>query len=138
MASAECNYGIHDKEILVIIRALQEYRAELEGLQREERFDIFNRALEYFMTTKALNSRQANWAEYLSRFHFMTRYMIRYRLGTGNTLVDALSRREDIVQQQGMAKEARKQTLLPAECLDPRIQEDLANMAMSEDLRGSL
>jgi hypothetical protein len=34
MAPAECNYGIHDKEILAIIRALQEYIAELEGLQR--------------------------------------------------------------------------------------------------------
>jgi hypothetical protein len=70
----------------------QEYRAELEGLQREDRFDIFTdrRALEYFMTTKALNPRQANRAEYLSRF----RFMIRYRPGIGNT-----SRREEIVQQ---------------------------------------
>jgi RNase H-like domain found in reverse transcriptase len=92
MAPAECNYGIHDKEMLAIIRALQEYRAELEGLQREDRFDIFTdrRALEYFMTTKALNPRQANRAEYLSRF----RFMIRYRPGIGNT-----SRREEIVQQ---------------------------------------
>jgi hypothetical protein len=40
-APAECNYGIHNKEMPAIIRALQEYRAELEGLQREERFDIF-------------------------------------------------------------------------------------------------
>ena len=49
MAPAECNYGIHDKEMLAIIRALQEYRAELEDLQRKERFDIFtdHRALEY-------------------------------------------------------------------------------------------
>jgi transposase InsO family protein len=127
MAPAECNYGIHDKEILAIIRALQEYRAELEGLQREERFDILtdHRALEYFMTTKALNSRQANWAEYLSRFHFM----IRYRPGKGNTLADALSRREDAVQQQNVVKkEAREQTLLPAECLDPKILEELAEI----------
>jgi RNase H-like domain found in reverse transcriptase len=72
MAPAECNYGIHDKEMLAIIRALQEYIADLEGLQREERFDIFtdHRVLEYFMTSKALNSRQANWSEYLFRFHF--------------------------------------------------------------------
>ena len=58
IAPAEYNYGIHDKEMLAIIRALQEYRAELEGLQREEQFDIFtdHRALEYFMTTKALHS----------------------------------------------------------------------------------
>jgi hypothetical protein len=127
MAPAECNYGIHDKEMLAIIRVLQEYRAELEGLQREERFDILtdHRALEYFMTTKALNSRQANWAENLSRFYFM----IRYRPGKGNTLADALSRREDAVQQQNVVKKgAREQTLLPAECLDPKVPEELAEI----------
>jgi len=54
MAPAECNYAIHDKEMLAIIRSLQEYRAELEGLQKSERFEILtdHRALEYFMTTK--------------------------------------------------------------------------------------
>ena len=60
-SDAECNYGIHDKEMLAIIRALQEWRAELEGLQLRKRFDIYtdHRALEYFMTTKKLNARQA-------------------------------------------------------------------------------
>ena len=33
MASVECNYEIHDKEMLAIIRALEEWRAELEGLE---------------------------------------------------------------------------------------------------------
>ena len=32
MAPAECNYEIHDKEILAIIRALEHWRVELEGL----------------------------------------------------------------------------------------------------------
>lgn len=68
MSDAECNYEIHDKEILVIIRALQEWHAELEGLQLRERFDIYtnHRALENFMTTKKLNAREARWAEFLS------------------------------------------------------------------------
>jgi hypothetical protein len=30
--SAECNYLIHNKELLAIVRAFEEYRAELEGL----------------------------------------------------------------------------------------------------------
>ena len=48
MAPAECNYDIHDKEMLAIIRALEEWRAELEGLQTEGRFDVLtdHRALE--------------------------------------------------------------------------------------------
>ena len=74
MAPAECNYAIHDKEMLAIIRSLQEYRAELEGLQKSERFEILtdHRALEYFMTTKVLNFRQASWAEKLSRFTLLS------------------------------------------------------------------
>lgn len=32
MSDPERNYEIHDKEMLAIIRALQEWRAELEGL----------------------------------------------------------------------------------------------------------
>ena len=31
MAPAECNYEIHDKEMLAIIRSLSQWRAELQG-----------------------------------------------------------------------------------------------------------
>jgi len=73
MAPAECNYAIHDKELLAIIRALEEWRPELEGLQQEDPFDILTDhwALEYFMTTKVLTLWQVKWAEYLTWFHFM-------------------------------------------------------------------
>ena len=36
MSDAKQNYEIHDKEILAIIQALQEWQAELEGLQIKE------------------------------------------------------------------------------------------------------
>lgn len=54
MSGTEKNYEIHDKEMLAIIRSLQEWHAELEGLQLRERFSIYtdHRSLEYFMTTK--------------------------------------------------------------------------------------
>jgi hypothetical protein len=108
MAPAECNYAIHDKELLAIVRALTEWRAELEGLR--SRFDILtdHRALEYFMTTKKLNSRQANWAELLTRYNFI----IRYRPGTQNPLADALSRREADVEAQNQTKDAHRTQLL--------------------------
>ncbi|EEP80497.1 predicted protein [Uncinocarpus reesii 1704] len=38
MALAECNYPIHDKEMLAIIRAFQEWRVEPTGVQ--SRFDV--------------------------------------------------------------------------------------------------
>ena len=46
--------------MLAIILALEEWRAELEGLQLEP-FSIYSdhKALEYFITTKKLSARQA-------------------------------------------------------------------------------
>jgi transposase InsO family protein len=91
MVPAEQNYDIHDKEMLAIIQAFKEWRAELSGLK--ERFDVYtdHHALEYFMTTKKLNARQARWAEFLPQFHFL----IRYRPGKENTLADALTRKDE-------------------------------------------
>jgi hypothetical protein len=82
--------------MLAIIRALEEWRAELEGLQAEHPFLIYSdhRALEYFMTTKKLSARQARWAEFLSRYHFT----LMYRAGTTNERADALSRKDEDVK----------------------------------------
>ena len=90
-------------------------------MQKSERFEVLtdHRALvEYFMTTKVLKSRQASWAEKISRFYFV----IRYRPGKNYALADALSRRQDVVNYQNEAKKKfRTQTLLLEECLDPQI-----------------
>ena len=61
MLPAEQNYEIHNKEMLAIIQALQEWCAELEGLQIKEHFQVLtdHQSLEYFMTTKKLNTQQA-------------------------------------------------------------------------------
>jgi enoyl-CoA hydratase/carnithine racemase len=92
--------------MLAIIRALEEWRAELEGLQTELLFLIYSdhRALEYFMTTKKLSARQARWAEFLSRYHFT----LMYRAGTANERADALSRKhEDVKSQEEAIKKYR-------------------------------
>ncbi|CEL11249.1 hypothetical protein ASPCAL14352 [Aspergillus calidoustus] len=92
MNDAEQNYDIHDQEMLAIVRSLTEWRAELVGLQRSERFEIWtdHQALEYFMTKRKLNRRQASWSKFISQFHFL----IKYRPGKENMLADALSRPE--------------------------------------------
>ena len=120
MTDTEKNYEIHDKEMLAIIRALQEWRAELEGLQLRQRFNILtdHKALEYFMTTKKLNARQARWAEFLSQFYFL----IRYRSGKQNMLADALSRHT----QKNQSDDHRVQTLLKADSLDQPIKAELS------------
>jgi transposase InsO family protein len=114
MTSAEFNYDIHDKEMLAIVAALKEWRAELVGLQREERFEILSDhlALQYFMTTKQLTGRQARWCELLHQYYFI----IKHRPGKENTLADALTRREGLkVDRKGQ----RAQLMLPKECLGP-------------------
>jgi transposase InsO family protein len=122
MAPAECNYEIHDKELLAIVRALDQWRAELEGVQSKIKIYTDHRALEYFMTKRLLTARQVRWLDILSRFDFE----IMYQPGKRNTKADALTRRkEDHDSQRKVILESRTQTLLKASQLDPRITADL-------------
>jgi hypothetical protein len=89
MAPAECNYEIHDKEMLAIVRALEHWRAELIGLQTQLPIYSDHKALEYFMTKRQLTARQARWAELLSQYNFR----IEYRTGKSNERADTLTRR---------------------------------------------
>jgi hypothetical protein len=58
MLAPEQNYKIHNKEMLVVVQALEEWQAELKGLQYKDYFSIYtdHQVLEYFMTTKKLNA----------------------------------------------------------------------------------
>ena len=107
MIPAELNYFIHDKELLAIVRALEEWEPELLSLQEPFVVVTDHRALEYFMTKQKLNARQARWAEYLSRFNFK----ITYRPGCENRAADALSRHSPSTDHD----EVRNVTLLPRE-----------------------
>jgi hypothetical protein len=57
MAPAECNYGIHDKEMFAIVRSLDQWRPELEGTAKKIQIFTDYKALEYFITTKQLTGR---------------------------------------------------------------------------------
>src|SRR5579862_4436921 len=134
MQPAELNYDIHDKEMLAIILSFEAWRAELEGLQHTP-FTVYSdhRALEYFMTTKKLSARQARWAEYLSRYHFL----LTYRTGRTNERADALSRkREDLLSQSQVMAANRTQILLPREKLTDEVVRDL-QLAPLEPFGGS-
>ena len=54
---AECNYKIYDKEMLAIVRYLEEWDVELRGVKE---FDIYidYKNLEYFITIRKLTERQ--------------------------------------------------------------------------------
>jgi hypothetical protein len=85
------NYKIHVKEMLAIIRAMKEWRHFLEGA--EHRFEVWtvHKNLQYFMTAKKLNRRQARWSLFLARFNFVMHHRPRKSMGKS----DALSRRAD-------------------------------------------
>jgi hypothetical protein len=106
----ECNYDIYDKELLAIIKALEEWRPELEG--SEEPFEIVtdHKNLQTFATTKQLSPRHMRWSEFLSRFNFR----IVYKPGTLNTRPDALSRKpEDVPHSETDDRlKARKRALI--------------------------
>jgi len=56
---AERNYEIHNREMLAIVRCLNEWRHLLEGAQNK--FEIWSdhKNLEYFMSSQKLNRKQA-------------------------------------------------------------------------------
>jgi len=55
LSLVEQNYEIHDKEMLTIICALEEWRHFLEGAQHPIEIWMDHKNLEYFMTAKKLN-----------------------------------------------------------------------------------
>lgn len=130
MAPAELNYEIHDKEMLAIVRALDHWRSELQGSSQKIEIYTDHKALEWFMSTKKLNARQARWAETLANFDFE----IMYHPGFKNGLADALTRREpDVLAQGAVKEEIRFKPLLKRgniskdlmENLDDKLQNDI-------------
>jgi hypothetical protein len=105
----ERNYDVHDKEMLGIIRALEAWRHYLEGAKHEVEIWTDHANLQYFMSAKKLNRRQARWALFLSRFNF---HLI-HKSGSLMKKADALSRRPD--HKKGVENDNKDITLLKPE-----------------------
>jgi len=91
LSSVEQNYEIHDKEMLAIIRVLEEWRHFLEGVTHPVEIWTDHKNLEYFMTAKKLNHCQARWSLYLARLDFL----LHHRPGCTMGKPDVLSRKAD-------------------------------------------
>ena len=122
-SAQECNYEIYDKELLAIIKALEEWRPELQGTDQPFEIITDHKNLQTFMTTKQLNQRQVRWAEFLSQFNFI----ITYRAGNKAILPDALSRLPGTkpVRTNDERLRYRDRVVLPTEKVDPTILEEL-------------
>jgi hypothetical protein len=85
---AERNYTTYDKEVLVIMRALEEWRSLLIGTTQPFEIHTDHQNLTYFREPQKLTSRQVNWMTKLQDYDFM----IKHVAGASNILADALSR----------------------------------------------
>ena len=132
-SAQECNYEIYDKELLAIIKALEEWRPELSGSQEPFEIVTDHKNLEYFTTTKVLNQRQVRWSEFLSQFNFR----IVYRPGSKAARPDALSRRsEDRPLKSDVDDDRlknRQRTLLPESVFAPETLADLLKEVDEDD-----
>lgn len=105
----ERNYDIYDKELLAIIRALEEYRQHLEGHPHTIEIWSDHRNLTYFKNAQKLTRRQARWSLFLTRFNFSLQHK------PGNTMLtaDPLSRRPD--HEEGVNGDNEDRILLKPE-----------------------
>jgi len=85
------NYKMHDKEMLAVIRGLENWQHLLEGVKYKFKVWTDHKNLEYFMKAQKLNCRQAYWALYLLRFDFTLKHVLGTKIGKA----DGLSRRPD-------------------------------------------
>ncbi len=77
--------------MLAIMRALEEWRHHLQGAHSPVEIYTDHKNLEYFMTAKKLNRRQARWSLELANFDFT----LTHKPGRTMGKADALSRRPD-------------------------------------------
>jgi hypothetical protein len=102
--NAEKSYTTYDKEMLVVMRGLEEWQDLLIGAA--EPFEILtnHRNLTYFRELQKLTSRQVNWTTKLQDYNFVIKHID----GTSNDRADALSRPDRVDKL-----EKKTATLLP-------------------------
>jgi len=108
MKPAECNYDVHDKELLAIVQALKEWRRYLNRSGQHFRVLTDHQNLIRFTPTKVLTGRQIRWSEVLSGFDFK----IEDRPGKEGGKPDALTRRKADMPQEGDERLTQKERIL--------------------------
>src|SRR6202789_1534052 len=93
---AERNYEIYDRELLAIIRALEEWRHYIQGSSHQTIVLSDHKNLMYYREAKKLNRRQARWSLYLSEFDVKLSHIP----GTKMVQSDTLSRQPDLCPEE--------------------------------------
>jgi hypothetical protein len=131
LSPTERNYDIYDRELLGIIRALEEWRHYIQGSPHTTIVFSDHKNLTYYREAKKLNRRQARWSLYLSEFDIK----LVHQPGHKMVQSDALSRRPDLCPDEDTDNEDI--VMLPDNMFLNLIDMDLQEkIAMSEDLDG--
>ena len=112
---AKRNYDIYDRELLAIIRALDEWRHHLEGAKHEVEIRTDHKNLEYFKQPQKLTRWQARWVQILQNFWFKLGYIP----GSANP-PDILSRMDNLETGE---KDNEEVTVLPPNLFKDRRQQ---------------
>src|SRR5258708_5429873 len=85
-SDVECNYQIHDKEMLAIMCTLDEWCHFLEGATEKFKILTDHQNLAYFQDAQKLNCQQACWSLFLSCFDFSLCHQPGWLMGRPNAL----------------------------------------------------
>src|SRR5260221_11175609 len=135
LQSAEQNYDMHDKELLVICEAFKSWCHYLEGLAKTINMVTDHKNLEYFTTTKKLTRWQARWSKFLSQFNLS----IHFRPGRLGAKPNALTWRPDVYSESAVTDCNRQPVLTPQQLERPHLAICLGmveevEQSLSEDL----
>ena len=123
MNPAEGQYEIHDKELLAVVRSLEEWEAELRSVQEPFTVISDHKNLQYFTTAKKLTERHVRWSLILGRFNMV----LEHRPGKHHPVADALSRREQDLPQGSTDERVMPRTFqLLKPCATPVKDEEIS------------
>ena len=91
MLSIKCNYHIYNKELLIIIKCLKNWKSKLEITH--DPFEVLtdNQALKHFKTAQKLFSKQCCYLNLISDFNFHIKYYFRKTNIKINTFIKMLN-----------------------------------------------
>ena len=127
----ERNYEIYDRELLAIIRALEEWWHYIQGSGHTTIIYLDHQNLTYFQSAQKLNRRQAWWSLYLSEFDVK----LVHQPGSKMIQSDALSWQPDLIPSKDTDNE--DMTLLPdnlfLNLLDLTLQDRVLDLGQLDD-----